>query len=237
MTKIWDVRKEIPEASDEDVALIRSIRPFTMVQSIPRIWAVLQSIKYINEHGVDGDIVECGVWRGGNVLLAGKVQAQFDPAARHLWLYDTFEGMVEPTEHDVFSHGGKHASEIWHQHSKGKKPISEWCKATLEDVQANLSVLDQGLVHYIKGKVEDTLKIDANLPESIAFLRLDTDWYESTKIELEVLYPRLANGGILLIDDYGTWRGSRKAADEYFKDRYQMLHRIDYSGRLLIKTG
>ena len=90
-------------------------------------------------------------------------------------------------------------------------------------------------VQLIMGKVEDTLLKKENLPESISVLRLDTDWYESTKIELEVLYPRLVKGGILIVDDYGMWNGSRRAVDEYFKDSNVWLHYIDEDCRLLVK--
>lgn len=92
-------------------------------------------------------------------------------------------------------------------------------------------------MHFIKGKVEDTLRDERNLPEKIAVLRLDTDWYESTKVELEVLYPRLRPGGVLIIDDYGYWQGARKAVDEYFADRPVLLHRIDHTCRVMVKEA
>ena len=94
------------------------------------------------------------------------------------------------------------------------------CYSSLEEVKMNIKLssgnksLDN--INLIEGKVEDTLKISKNLPEKISILRLDTDWYESTKIELEVLFPKLSKGGILIIDDYGQWKSSRKAVDEFF---------------------
>jgi O-methyltransferase len=83
--------------------------------------------------------------------------------------------------------------------------------------------------------VEDTLPDQA--PERIALLRLDTDWYASTKHELEQLYPRLAEGGVLIVDDYGHYEGARRAVDEYFRAAGEpvLLNRIDFSGRLVIK--
>jgi hypothetical protein len=85
------------------------------------------------------------------------------------------------------------------------------------------------------GKVEDT--IPADIPEKIALLRLDTDWYESTKHELIHLFPRLQKGGVLIIDDYGFWKGARKAVDEYFAENniQILLNRIDDTGRMAIK--
>lgn len=73
-------------------------------------------------------------------------------------------------------------------------------------------------VILIEGDVLETLVKTQNIPGKISVLRLDTDWYESTKKELEVLYPKLAVGGVLMIDDYGYWGGAKKAVDEYFAD-------------------
>jgi O-methyltransferase len=111
-----------------------------------------------------------------------------------------------------------------------------WCIASLDDVRANL--LSTGYpanqIHFVPGKVEQT--IPKTLPERLALLRLDTDWYESTKHELEHLYPRLSNDGVLIIDDYGHWRGAREAVDEFFlRSRHPLLHRLDYTGRLMLK--
>jgi hypothetical protein len=91
-------------------------------------------------------------------------------------------------------------------------------------------------MHFVQGAVEKTLR-EHELPPSIAVLRLDTDWYESTKVEMEVLYPRLARGGVLMIDDYGHYAGSRRAVDEYFSEAgiVPLLQPIDYTGRIFVK--
>ncbi len=91
-------------------------------------------------------------------------------------------------------------------------------------------------VHFVRGQVEDTVPEQA--PERIALLRLDTDWYESTRHELLHLYPRLASGGVLIVDDYGHWDGCRRAVDEYFSTEAEpvLLSRIDYTGRLAVKA-
>ena len=83
--------------------------------------------------------------------------------------------------------------------------------------------------------MEETLKNGENLPNKISILRLDTDFYESTKIELKYLYPLLVEGGILIIDDYGSWLGSKKATDEYFSNKINFMHFIDHSARMIIK--
>jgi hypothetical protein len=92
-------------------------------------------------------------------------------------------------------------------------------------------------VNFVVGKVEQTLNLRSNIPDAIALLRLDTDWYESTKVELETLYDKLSPGGILLIDDYGYWDGTRRAVDEFFNSlpRKMLFNRIDNGGRLGVK--
>ena len=155
---------------------------------------------------------------------------------RDLWLYDTFEGMPEPDEND-FSKRSGNAKEKF-KDVKISDSSSDWCRATLDDVQANIKIANYPAdkIHFIKGKVEDT--IPAQMPKSIALLRLDTDWYASTKHELEHLFPLLVTGGVLIIDDYGHWEGCRKAVDEYFamQTKKPLLVRVDYTGRVAIKT-
>ena len=90
-------------------------------------------------------------------------------------------------------------------------------------------------ISFIKGAVENTLKIAPNLPNKIAILRLDTDFYSSTKIELDILYPRLIEGGVLIIDDYGSWKGSKKAVDEFFSNKDIWKHYIDKDCRMIFK--
>ena len=94
---------------------------------------------------------------------------------------------------------------------------------------------DKSKIHLVKGKVEET--IPKTLPERIALLRLDTDWYASTKHEMLHLFPRLVPGGVLILDDYGSWLGARKAVDEYIAENKVkiFLCRVDNSGRVAVK--
>jgi hypothetical protein len=155
---------------------------------------------------------------------------------RHLYLYDTFEGMSEPTAEDVDFRGQK-ADQMLEQ-TQDKKETSVWCLANLDDVKLTMSnsKFPSENIHYVEGKVEDTIPVTVPAG-SIALLRLDTDWYTSTKHELIHLYPSLSSDGVLIIDDYGHWEGCRKAVDEYFAEQKQtiFLQRIDYTGRLAIK--
>jgi hypothetical protein len=116
---------------------------------------------------------------------------------------------------------------------------SLWCNASIEDVQANMarSSYPSQRIHLVKGPVEST--IPGVAPDDIALLRLDTDWYESTRHELEHLFPRLVPGGVLIIDDYGHWQGARQAVDEYLakSDVPILLNRVDYTGRIAVIPG
>lgn len=166
-----------------------------------------ECVRYLNERPIDGAYVECGVFRGGCVMNMALTQLTFDRMV-HIYLYDTFEGMTPEGNYDV-NYKGVSASKILRNPSKK-------CVCSLEQVKKNVNTTcyPQEYLHYCKGDVVCTLRDE--IPETISLLRLDTDWYESTKIELEVLYPRLAKGGVLILDDYGYWRGSRKATDDYF---------------------
>lgn len=230
-------RHIIPEIDDFDERTIRTALQYSMT-STERMWAIIQSLKMIARKHIPGDLVECGVWRGGNILLFA-LESEKLGLKRDIWAYDTYEGMSEPTDADV-SFRGKSAQDLLAAEPKIPKKETHhnvWCYSPIDEVRANIARHAKSTDHirFVKGKVEDTLKDEKNLPKEIALLRLDTDWYESTKMGLETLYPRLAKGGVLIMDDYGHWGGARRAADEYFKGEELFLHRVDYTCRLLIK--
>ena len=222
----------LADLSEADRAIVARVEPFTMT-SLDRRASLIGAIDHLVRHRIEGDIVECGVWRGGSMMAAALALMDRGQTQRHLWLYDTFEGMSAPTEADR-SHDGVGAQQQLDSTTRGE---GVWCAASLQDVQANLARTGYpaAQVHYQPGKVEDT--IPATLPGRIALLRLDTDWYESTRHELQHLYPLLAPGGVLIIDDYGHWQGARRAVDEYFAGTSVFLHRVDYTARLLVKPG
>lgn len=226
-------RDAIPEATEAENAHLNIAARYSLT-SRPRLWALLQAMQHVNRSHIEGDIVECGVWKGGNLILCGLVAKELE-LERKIWGFDTFAGMSMPTDVDVAVRGGRSIFGEWQKRQR-VDGVNEWSYASYEDVEKNFrrEVGTDNLV-LVKGKVEDTLTEQKNLPDRIAVLRLDTDWYESTKIELEVLYPRLQSGGVLIIDDYGHWAGAKKAVDEYFRSSV-WLHRIDYTGRLHIKA-
>ncbi len=197
------------------------VRPFS-VTTAERDYALYESLRYIVAAGIPGDIVECGVYRGGSAALAAHTLRAIG-ANRRIWLYDTFADFPYPGEHDEW-YGGRDAG--------GDRPYG--MTASLEEVKANMAPTGHENVVYVEGLVEET--IPAQAPEEIALLRLDTDWYGPTRHELEHLYPRLSKGGVLIIDDYGHFEGARRAVDDYFHDQPVLLNRIDWTGRLVTKS-
>ncbi len=225
------------ELDDSDIDLIKYVLDKGYTQSsISRLVNTLKSCRYVIDNNITGDFVECGVWRGGNGILAKLLFEQLD-SDRAVYMFDTFEGMTAPTEFDIESSTKTHAAKKFEENRRG--PYNDWCFASLEEVKNNFINAELKLdgCSFVKGDVCETLLKSENIPSAISVLRLDTDWYESTKIELEILYPILSKYGILIIDDYGHWEGARKAVDEYFeKQSYKpLLNVIDYTGRSMMK--
>ncbi len=210
---------------------------YTMT-SVERMFALYSSVNYVLKNNIKGDFVECGVWRGGSAMLIAKILSKKNITDRKIYLYDTFEGMTEPTEKDV-DLKGKNAKDSYEEILKNSNEPG-WCFANLIDVKSNMNLtkFTENNIIYVEGKVENTIPSIVP-PSSIALLRLDTDWYESTKHELNHLYPKIENNGVLIIDDYGHWEGCKKAVDEYFNENKIniLLNRIDYTGRVAIKTN
>src|SRR6266508_3103578 len=218
-----------PDFDPSDVDLCRSIAPFTFTTP-ERIYALTNAVKYIVTNNIPGVIVECGVWRGGSMMTVAHTLLQLGDTRRHLYLFDTYEGMTPPTEKDVMF-DGRRASDLLSNLTKEDKL---WAVCSLEEVQANLysTAYPREKIHFVKGRVESTIPSEA--PDTISLLRLDTDWYESTKHEMVHLYPRLSTGGVIIIDDYGHVLGSREATEEYIRENNirLLLTRIDYTGRI-----
>jgi O-methyltransferase len=230
---------DLTAASPEDRAIMDRAGPYTMT-GIARMQALIDAVRYCVARDIPGDFAECGVWRGGSVLAMILTLQELGRDDRDIHLYDTFEGMTEPTEHDVSAHDTP-AVETWREaQSSGERAWPEYFDpSTFNEDTVRETLLATGYpadrLHLVAGPVEETLP--ARAPERLALLRLDTDWYESTRHELEHLYPRLAAGGVLIIDDYGHWKGARRAVDEYFSAQAPrpLLHRIDYTGRMAVK--
>ncbi len=233
ITKISHV-DPIIDNDEKFTRVYEKCKDYTMT-SKERMYALYKAVEYIVNSKLPGDFVECGVWRGGSAMLMAHTLLQMGEADRKIYLYDTFEGMPEPTEVDyVVSDTRIRAVDRWKKDQKGD--YNKWCFSPLPEVKGNMlsTGYPESNIIFVKGKVEDT--IPETIPPQIALLRLDTDLYDSTKHELIHLFPLLTENGVLIIDDYGFWAGTKKAVDEYFADKPILLSRIDLAGRLGIKT-
>ena len=227
-----------PDIKDEKFwKLYDECRPYTMT-SVQMMYGLYSAMQYVIKNDIQGDFVECGVWKGGSSLLIAKCLKLHGITDRKIYMYDTYEGMPPPTEHDKDFTGTTAEEQL--EGASIEHQASVWCYSSFDEVKENMAQAgfpaDQ--IIMVKGKVEDT--IPETIPQgNLALLRLDTDWYESTYHELKYLYPKLNPNGILILDDYGHWAGARKAVDEYFEQEKinVMLNRIDYSGRVAIKTA
>jgi hypothetical protein len=229
-----DIPKDIASSEPTFVQLYESCKKFTMT-SLERMYALYKSLEYLSQNHISGDIVECGVWKGGSAMLCALTLEHFGDTDRLIYLYDTYTGMTEPTQSDFrVSDPNTQASVKWMQTQKDSR--NDWAYAPIEEVKNNMmsTGYPKECVQYVIGDVKET--ITTIVPERIALLRLDTDWYESTKQELTHLFPLLCSRGVLIIDDYGHWAGSKRATDEFLSTQCLFLSRIDYSGRLGIKT-
>lgn len=228
MNHIFDLEAEF-------LQIFELCRAETMT-SIERMYALYQATCHVLDRNVPGDLVECGVWRGGSVMLMAYALLSRGCTDRTIWLYDTFDGASPPGDDDVQEISGRRARDILDERERSPEDPF-WAVAPRALVESNLrrTGYPMDCFRVVPGDVLAT--IPAESPASLSVLRLDTDWYQSTRHELEHLYPRLSRGGVLIVDDYGYWRGARKATDEYFQtvDARPLLNRIDYTGRICVK--
>ncbi len=233
-------------ASSEDAEFIpiwRECSPFTMT-SIERGLALYRATRYIVERRIPGVFVECGVWKGGSVMIAMRTLQLLGAATRRFILFDTFDGMTAPSPVDE-DFRGRHAGDLMQESSGLQAATLVRARASLDEVQTNLATIGYNpqKIRMVKGDV------CASIPKTdvapIGLLRLDTDFYDSTYVELTYLYPRLNHQGVLIVDDYGHWKGARKAVEDYFSDAgpaplprapRPFFHWIDYTGRIAVRS-
>lgn len=237
----WRIERRYPiDFPPHVIEIIEEVAPHSgysvLAQPSPERYAALCSaLDYVVEHDVPGSIVECGVYKGASMMAAALELRRLGREDRDLYLFDTFSGMPPPSEHDMTLNGVP-AAEVWRKTATAGGD-EQWGSASIDEVRRNMlkTGYDKSKMHFIAGRVEDTLPAFA--PTEIALLRLDTDWYESTRHELVHLFPRLSVGGVLIIDDYGHWAGAREATDEFFRERgiRILLDRVDYTARTAVK--
>lgn len=216
-TEFWDCLS--PSAF---ARLFRQVRPLTMC-SDARLRGLYRAVHHVVAQDIPGDIVECGVARGGSAALMGLTLRKLG-SNRRLWLFDTFEGLPAPSDADPDFHIANR--------------YTGTCIGRLEEVRANFSRL--GIVdgtNFVKGLFEDTLPTAPI--ERIAVLHIDGDWYRSVRACLQCLYEKVSPGGVIQFDDYGYWKGARKAVDEFLAERNILgpLSRLDFSGRQFAKPS
>jgi hypothetical protein len=204
------------------------------------------AVNYILQNNIEGCIIECGVDSGDfehiwiNELMKNN-------AVRDIYLFDTFGGLVEPTEYDytckdakLFQMNKDEVYKTWKNQVINEK-VNGWCYTPLDKVKQRLNSTGypQNNLHYVVGDVMETLKDKKTIPEKIAILRLDTDWYESSKYELEQMYDNVVRGGIIIFDDYYLWDGQRRATEDFFKSRninYNFVNIGNFKTAAIIKT-
>lgn len=223
---------DFTEAEQE---VYRAVHCF-LIGSAEGALSLMHSVEHVIRHDIPGSFVECGVYMGANIEIMIRMLQQLGVNDRDIYLYDTFAGMPRPTaSEDERLVGGEWTAN--YDEKKGDSG-SNWMCADVDFVRQRLEPLGypQDRLHFVKGMVEET--IPAVAPPDIAILRLDTDFYPSTKHELIHLYPRLAAGGILIIDDYGAFPGCKRAVDEYQEENQTrwFLNRVDKNVRLAVKA-
>lgn len=207
--------------------LIWRVRRHTMI-SPQRLRNVIKIIERIEREKIEGDLVECGVWKGGCVAVMAATLKRLK-SKRRIWAFDSFEGLPEPTLKD-----GAKANDYAGHKTTGQLASIQKCVGTERDLRAILQKLrlDHRPVHIVKGWFQNTLPKTAKTIGPIAFLRLDGDWYESTKVCLTYLFDHVTPGGYVVIDDYWHWPGCKQAVDEFIV-HYQLkveLVPIDQDG-------
>jgi O-methyltransferase len=201
-----------------------------------RLASLWEQVRYLDRYGIGGDLVECGVWKGGSVGLMALAHLAAGPPRRTLQLFDSFAGLPEPrAEMD-----GRGAVRYAGERGGGKLESIDQCVGPLAD---NRRLLEEAigypreLLRYHVGWFEQTVPAAVAEMGPIALLRLDGDWYESTRIPLAHLYAKVVHGGIVVIDDYGQWEGSRRAVDEFLATLGEpvLLNHIDYTSRYWLR--
>jgi O-methyltransferase len=233
-TELIDIKSKHPEIDDADFFKIVTMAHGHTLTGIPAQWALYKAIEYIVRNEIPGDIVECGVWNGGSVLIAACALLHFGDTSRRIYLYDTFEGVPRPEKIDIDCRGSSALTKWVYMRIRGKLWGFGGTVDVVKDVIALSNYPTDNFI-FVKGMVEDT--IPSQLPETISLLRLDTDLYKSTYHELVHCYPLISSGGVMIIDDYGYYLGCRQATDKYISENKLRLFlaRLDGSGHITVK--
>jgi len=199
------------------------------------LWHLLSLFKKINKKIIIENFVECGVWKGIYLVFFQKLIEHYNLKNNNIYAFDTYEGIPEPSSLDETC-DGKPMYERY-QNLKLGKNTSSWNNTSLNEVEKNYfqnTLLNKNLIP-IKGMVENTLVEKKNIPEKISILKLDTCLYEGTKIELEVLFPKVQSGGLVIIDNYSNFKGVKRAVQEFFtNDNNNIIKYHTILGRVVV---
>jgi O-methyltransferase len=235
MMQIYGDKVGVSDLEEDFFDDLERVRQFTMT-SVERLYSLWDSVRYVARAGLDGDLVEAGVWRGGSVMLMALALIRAKKTESTLWLFDTFAGLPRPDPELDIDILGNRAIDGWTPRSFSEDQ-AHWAYADEADVRANMARTDypQEKLRFVVGKVEKTIPDKA--PEKISLLRIDTDWHASYDHILPHLYDRVVPGGIIIFDDYGQFLGARKAVDDFIanKNIVSPMIRVDYSCRMMIK--
>lgn len=194
--------------------IILQILPYTMVGR-SGILATYKIADTTEREKRSGSFVECGVAKGGCAAMMAMI-AKGGGSGRSIWLFDSFEGLPAPTQDD------REEANRYQRKDKSRSALLEgYCLGTYEQVSDLLFTrlgLPKDNIFMVKGWFQDTLPKYKEEIGEIAVLRIDADWYESTKCCLENLYDNVVAGGHIYIDDYGL-PGCKKAVDDFLKSR------------------
>jgi O-methyltransferase len=219
---------QVRRAAAGDAKKLRALKlvePYTMV-GLPRLLNAYELVERAEAKGLRGAIVECGVFKGGSAAMMTMASSP----QRKVWLFDSFEGLPEPTVED----GQKAVDYSGHRVTGALEPIGQ-CVGPLDVVKElffDKLKLAASRLEIRQGWFQETLPAAKHEIGPIAVLRLDGDWYDSTRVCLENLYDLVIAGGFVIIDDYGYWEGCRRAVDEFLAARKLdvQLHVVDDSG-------
>jgi O-methyltransferase len=225
------------EANAIDKFNFELVKSYTGI-SKHRAFALMQAIRYIIENKIPGDFIEFGVAKGGSAMLMALTLKSLGVEDRDIYLYDLFGERPHYSEWDVEIQSGKSVGDYYDLVDQGDKQAQRnWEFYSAEEVIGNLRTTGyiESRMHLIKGDVCDTLTRSSH--QQVALMRLDTDFYHSTKHELQTLYPKLVDRGVVVIDDYGHWQGARKATEEFLNGLpiRPLLFYIDSTARQFIK--
>lgn len=196
--------------------------------SFINLYSMISAMKFIKNNKTKGDLVECGIYRGGCSMVLSEYNFHLN-LNKKVYAYDTFEGMPRP-DHDIDKRfDGNAAIDIW------KKNNKSWLKCSLKDVKDNFkkAKVDISDTYFVKGKIENTLK--HKCPKAVSLLRLDLDLYEPTMSALETFYPLMSNKSLIFVDDYNHWNGCKLAVDKFFRKKKVYSHYVDPSCKLYMK--